>query len=880
MADSIGRFRACDASPNNWFPQRQVELEGDSQTPDDMTRNTSGVRPFSAGPQAAAESHPPSTTSAAELFQASSGVYSPHFQLQQWTLDTLSSQTTLPQDWLAEISRQIEIEQITDSLPTSEWESYLHQTPTTMMGNWRNPPMLDANMTGLAGNATDEPYRRGSFEDDMALNSGESQGDRESVTIQDSPQRLFPTNFRPKSIQCFSQARFNIERLEHILKTQNQWFGGYFDSPQPGRKKARASAEPISNTTRDQLLVVTQLLLQQSRTIHNRNAASSGSANINPLNEALISLPPTRVFDALIESYCNSFEKYFRLCPGPSFTPNEIFKQLPKHGKIAGILLLLMIAVGAAATPSIESHDFAIGVAEICRLAFSEILERDFSITVEPLISQCALLLLYLGMWAGERWLMGISSAQREMYIHLFHSATSLPKSEITEFPSDMNLHDQWSRLKDQGFRSRLVYGWAMADQEWSLFYDKPNVVSVEMLVDPMPEDDTVWKTSSAAEWATLGSGLPMSNERLSLRDFYHRFINGELRVSRETGSSQLSLRLLLVPLQSMVCHLREWIHTFANGQVRWRQQAQSLSNSAIQVQLHQVRGFLLEWFTLAFHSSTLSSTNSPFSLVTLVIYHLISLNVMTDFREIDEALVNGVMPDRATWNPSVSGTQSSEAWVIAQDSEEEVLVHCGQVLRLYRLMPLAHQPLWWPAAIHRVFRIVCFVAMARHPSDWLQSRNNSPQNISSTQGGRGSLAGSGSTSTNPGIDILSTSTNSARTEEISVPPSGERRQSSIDLIALDVLDPDHPTLVHYLKYKEGEPVLALKDAYPVSLKTPKELIRYFLEVLDGDRGVIDGDTTPSHSKSLLERSLRSVLEEFAGLWGVPIAMSTAGHSN
>uniref|UniRef100_A0A093UQJ1 Sterigmatocystin biosynthesis regulatory protein n=1 Tax=Talaromyces marneffei PM1 TaxID=1077442 RepID=A0A093UQJ1_TALMA len=398
-----GNSRSQDQNYRTLQPQRQVELEGDSQTPDDMTRNTSGVRPFSAGPQAAAESHPPSTTSAAELFQASSGVYSPHFQLQQWTLDTLSSQTTLPQDWLAEISRQIEIEQITDSLPTSEWESYLHQTPTTIMGNWRNPPMLDANMTGLAGNATDEPYRRGSFEDDMALNSGESQGDRESVTIQDSPQRLFPTNFRPKSIQCFSQARFNIERLEHILKTQNQWFGGYFDSPQPGRKKARASAEPISNTTRDQLLVVTQLLLQQSRTIHNRNAASSGSANINPLNEALISLPPTR---------------YFRLCPGPSFTPNEIFKQLPKHGKIAGILLLLMIAVGAAATPSIESHDFAIGVAEICRLAFSEILERDFSITVEPLISQCALLLLYLGMWAGERWLMGISSAQREMYIH------------------------------------------------------------------------------------------------------------------------------------------------------------------------------------------------------------------------------------------------------------------------------------------------------------------------------------------------------------------------------------------------------------------------------------------------------------------------------
>lgn len=390
-------------------PQKQVEPDSGSGASKDLANN-SGVRPLPAGPQVP-QPHL-LTTTAAEPLQPSPGPYSPPFQVQQWTLDNLSSEITLPQDWLAEISRQVEIEQISDSLPTSEWGSSVQMTPAAMMSDWHNPHKLDFNMTGLIGGATEEPHGRGLFDDNMALDSSDSQGSRKPVAYQDSAEGLFPNNFRPKSKACFSQARINLERLEHILKTQNQWFGGYFHSIPLARTEAKASIESMSDTTRDQLLVVTQLLLQQSRIIHFRHAASSDTANIHPLNAALITLPPTRVFDAMIESYCNCFEKYFRLCPGPLFTPNEIFTQLPQHGKVAGILLLLMIAVGAAAIPSTESHHFAIGVADMCRLAFSEILERDFSITVEPLISQCALLLLYLGMWAGERWLMGVRFSQ------------------------------------------------------------------------------------------------------------------------------------------------------------------------------------------------------------------------------------------------------------------------------------------------------------------------------------------------------------------------------------------------------------------------------------------------------------------------------------
>jgi hypothetical protein len=409
-----------------------------------------------------------------------------------------------------------------------------------------------------------------------------------------------------------------------------------------------------------------------------------------------------------------------------------------------------------------------------------------------------------------------------------------------------------------------------MADQEWSLFYDTPNILSVDMLIDPMPTDDKLWKAAGGADYAHLQPDSLMNMSQISLRDLYGRFINGELRVVRGSSLSPLSLRLLLMPLQGMVCHLRQWLQTFSNRPVRWKRSAQALSNSAIHAQLDQVRGLLLEWFTLASHSSSSPPVDSPFALATLVIYHLVSLNTISGFPEIDEALANGNIPDRESWNPTVGGAQPPGVSVVALDSEEEVLFHCGQVLHLYRLMPLKDQPLWWSAIIYRVARILCFIAIARHPLEWQQSRNKTATSWTAVSGDKNKPIILTTTSSDMNADMLSTSANSYNLDSTTVPSASDQPHNFDRRFSLDGLAPDHPTLVNFLKYKDGEPSLTFRDGRSASLRSPDSMFRYFIELLDNSTFKGDGSwRSTSSSGTRLQWNVKSSLEAMAERWGI-----------
>lgn len=112
------------------------------------------------------------------------------------------------------------------------------------------------------------------------------------------------------------------------------------------------------------------------------------------------------MLDSLLRAYTSCFDQYFGLLSSELQDPNNLMTHLEHDLKAAGILLLLMIAIGATASPVPEMHTFAIGMAEICRTALPDLMEDDVSDTRPDILSHCALLLLYLGMWSGERWLM------------------------------------------------------------------------------------------------------------------------------------------------------------------------------------------------------------------------------------------------------------------------------------------------------------------------------------------------------------------------------------------------------------------------------------------------------------------------------------------
>ncbi|KAJ9296556.1 transcriptional regulator family: Fungal Specific TF [Paecilomyces variotii] len=210
--------------------------------------------------------------------------------------------------------------------------------------------------------------------------------------------RLCPGQPRHWGEDWSSHMRVSLQRFEQTLNSREPWITS-------GTDASASSIATITDTTRDSLLVVTQLLLLQARDIHSRDHGRGFSS----VNLTVVTLPPAKVLDDLLRSYVPCFEQYFGLSSSELQDPNTIMTEFPHAVKAAGILLLLMIGIGAAATPAPKLHVFATGLAQTCRTALSDMMEGDVASTRPDILSHCALLLLYLGMWSGERWLMRAS---------------------------------------------------------------------------------------------------------------------------------------------------------------------------------------------------------------------------------------------------------------------------------------------------------------------------------------------------------------------------------------------------------------------------------------------------------------------------------------
>lgn len=52
---------------------------------------------------------------------------------------------------------------------------------------------------------------------------------------------------------------------------------------------------------------------------------------------------------------------------------------------------------------------------------------------------------------------------------------------------------------------------------------------------------------------------------------------------------------------------------------------------------------------------------------------------------------------------------------------------------------------------------------------------------------------------------------------------------------AIDNLPPDHPSIVRYLKYREGLPMLSKPDGSMVSLEVPETVLTHCIDFIDED---------------------------------------------
>ena len=210
-----------------------------------------------------------------------------------------------------------------------------------------------------------------------------------------------------------------LERLEHTLKNYDAVNSSVFLPAQHQIDGYLAvddtiNVTPFGDKARDKLMVIMQSILYKARKIHGPSARdrpesdhNSPSDSSNADSEIFSILPSTEELWCLLHAYAQGFEPYYPSLPGRTLNPTEILDSTEE--KCSGLLLLLMFAQGAMATPTVEARYLTSGLTEACRLSWFSSVERDVSLSTHPTMSRSALMFMNLAAWSGVKWHMDVS---------------------------------------------------------------------------------------------------------------------------------------------------------------------------------------------------------------------------------------------------------------------------------------------------------------------------------------------------------------------------------------------------------------------------------------------------------------------------------------
>lgn len=157
--------------------------------------------------------------------------------------------------------------------------------------------------------------------------------------------------------------------------------------------------------------------------------------------------------------------------------------------------------------------------------------------------------------------------------------------------------------LSVDNFHYRLVYSWVTVDQELSLFHDSAPIIPVTNLHATMPDSDLLWQSNSASEWLNVFQEMFEAAYKRppSLCGIFRRFMEAEGEVANDSGElSATKLRLLLHPLQGMVCHLRQLLSCLSSDGGSHRKTSRVVCRPATRARLDEVQSLLQQWYALS----------------------------------------------------------------------------------------------------------------------------------------------------------------------------------------------------------------------------------------------------------------------------------------
>lgn len=474
------------------------------------------------------------------------------------------------------------------------------------------------------------------------------------------------------------------------------------------------------------------------------------------------------------------------------------------------------------------------------------------------------------------------------------------------------------------------MYNWVILDLELSLFHDTPPLLSISELECPLPSPKLLWMAPDAEQWragiqsiygCTTNVNphlLSTSSLTPSLFDLFQKFLHGNLTNCQDSLEPQ-QMRLLLHPLQSLLCHLRQTLSCFSDILGGRRSKCRIVTKASTSQRVEEVQGLLGKWFELA----SAQHEADPACAVTqcnLILYHLISVNAVTSFLEVERlARMEGFEGSGGGRAPTYWELGLRHKRCIHQ--RERAIFHCGQALRLLRALPTDRQPSWWGAAVYRVTMVLwtdglarldpqfktpaasssstkspeitpgatvttssrimmnCNILFGRSSSSNNNNNNNKDDdsNNDNKSSSHSSTAGSPpSSSTTLPSPSMSTTSNDAGvrtpTPAMGMPsPSPSQSQSpsllraSCRKLAVDQVAPTDASVITYLWGGDGTVVLTRADGTAVGLDEPAKVLELGIEALAAGVSTRIGD------------GLKRKLTALAARWNFyPVAVATS----
>lgn len=316
-----------------------------------------------------------------------------------------------------------------------------------------------------------------------------------------------------------------------------------------------------------------------------------------------------------------------------------------------------------------------------------------------------------------------------------------------------------------------------MLDQELALFHDTSALISVTELNVALPHREALWKARSANAWSQVIDELKDSihtsdttplTQPLGLRDLFQRFLDDDMR-SLGYPLTALHLRLLLHPLQSMICHYTQLMSCFSESDSTRGAKSKTLNSTSTRSRVEEVQCLLQRWYSLA-DAYMKAKPACTVMQASLAMYHIISLNAVTNFKHVEQ------LARRESFDGTYKSLVRAHKRCISDVGE--ALFHCGQVLRVVRGMSRQTRPAWWAAAIYRAALVL-----------WCDSLIN--KDDAASYGSKGPQT-----------------------------------------LAIDALSPEHPSLTRFLNDGEGLPCLSKRDGSTVSMDHGVSVLSHCVELI------------------------------------------------